>query len=94
LSVVRAKTAWDAGAAALDTRTAVALGGNILLGLVGYYLRFDAIARLPVFTYALLSLVGIAMSYAYGYYFNGETVGATEVVGATLIFGACLLAQR
>jgi len=79
---------------ALPAAAGWALAINVGLGLFGYYLRFYAISNLPVLTYALLSNVGIAASFGYGYYFNGDPVGMQEVVGACLVAGACFLARE
>ena len=64
----------------------MALGGNALIGLVGYYLRFYAIHRLDAYRYAVLSYVGIAMSYVYGWLFFGTKITLKEFIGSILIF--------
>ena len=77
-----------------DSTTFVSLAINSALGLFGYYLRFYAISHVPVFVFALIANLGIVMSYSYGYYFNGETVGIKQIIGAVLVAGACLLAKH
>ena len=72
---------------------AVSLGLNSLIGLGGYVLRFYAMTRLNTFMYALLSNVGIIMSYVYGYIWNGETVTVAEIVGTICIAVACLFSK-
>ena len=42
------------------------MGINILIGLIGYLLRFYATTRLNTKIYASLSYFGIIMSYIYG----------------------------
>ena len=74
--------------------TLKSLAINSVLGLFGYYLRFYAISRVPVFVFALIANVGIVMSYAYGYYFNGETVDIKQIIGAVLVAAACLLGKH
>jgi drug/metabolite transporter (DMT)-like permease len=78
----------------LSTTTLLGLGGNAVLGLGGYYLRFYSMSRLPVVQYALLSNVGIVMSYVYGYGFNGEIPTVGQMVGALAIMAACYLAKK
>ena len=71
----------------------LSLGLNGLLGLVGYVLRFYSVSRLSPFVYALLSNVGIMMSFVYGY-FTGDIITWMDVFGALCIMAACLLAKR
>ena len=72
----------------------LSLGLNGCLGLAGYVLRFFSISRLSPFTYALLSNVGIIMSFVYGYFISGETITAMNVAGALCIMIACVMARK
>jgi drug/metabolite transporter (DMT)-like permease len=69
------------------------LGINGLIGMFGYVLRFYSISRLSVFWYAMLSNVGIVMSYVYGYLFNGELVHFKQIAGSALVVIACLISK-
>lgn len=70
------------------------VGVNGVIGLGGYVLRFFSMSHLDVYWYALLSNVGMVMSYVYGYAFNGEVVGFAQVFGTSCIGLACALARR
>ena len=72
----------------------LSLGLNGLLGLAGYVLRFYSVSRLSPFLYALLSNVGIVMSYVYGFFISHETVMLQDVVGAVCIMVACSFARK
>jgi len=76
-----------------DTLT-LSLGLNGLIGLAGYALRFHSITRLSPFLYALLSNVGIVMSFVYGHFISGDTITAIDVFGALCIMTACVLARK
>ena len=58
---------------------------NIVIGLLGYYLRFYTINRLPALTYATLSYFGIIMAYVYGMAVNRETVTPKKIIGTIMI---------
>ena len=70
------------------------LGLNAVIGMFGYLLRFYSMTRMPVFWYALLSNLGVVCSYIYGYIFNGETVGARQMVGTLIVLSACWMAKK
>ena len=72
----------------------LSLGLNGLLGLAGYVLRFYSITRLSPFVYALLSNVGIVMSFVYGYFISGDKITLMDVLGAICIMVACVLAKK
>jgi drug/metabolite transporter (DMT)-like permease len=59
----------------------------------GYWLRFFAIPRLSVVTYAMLSYAGLLASYLFGMLFVGERPGWISIVGATIIVISGLLLQ-
>ena len=69
------------------------LGINGVIGMLGYVLRFYSMSHLSVFWYAMLSNVGIVMSYVYGYLFNGELVHFKQIAGSVLVVIACLLSK-
>lgn len=58
---------------------------NIVIGLVGYLLRFYATTRLNTKIYAYLSYFGIVMSYLYGILINKEKLNITKIIGTLLI---------
>ena len=70
------------------------MGINSILGLGGYLLRFYSMAHLDVFTYALLSNVGIIMSYVYGYLWFKETISIQQMIGTLCIILACFYAKK
>ena len=67
-----------------DTLTA-SMGINILIGLIGYLLRFYATTRLNTKIYASLSYFGIIMSYIYGILLNKDKLTLRKVIGTLLI---------
>lgn len=58
---------------------------NVIIGLVGYLLRFYATTRLNTKIYAYLSYFGIVMSYLYGILINKEKLNITKIIGTLLI---------
>jgi multidrug transporter EmrE-like cation transporter len=50
-------------------------------------------SRLDVFWYAMLSNVGIVMSYVYGYAFSGEIVHLKQILGSLLVVVACVASK-
>jgi drug/metabolite transporter (DMT)-like permease len=78
----------------LTDSLSLSLGLNGLLGLAGYVLRFYSVSRLSPFLYALLSNVGIVMSYVYGYFISHETITWIDALGALCIMLACSLAKK
>lgn len=67
---------------------------NGVLGLGGYLLRFYSMTNLNVFTYALLSNLGIIMSYLYGYVWFKETINLQQLIGTLCIIIACVYAKK
>jgi drug/metabolite transporter (DMT)-like permease len=67
---------------------------NSILGLGGYLLRFYSMSNLNVFTYALLSNVGIIMSYLYGYIWFKETINLKQFIGTVCIIISCIYAKK
>jgi drug/metabolite transporter (DMT)-like permease len=78
----------------LTDSLSLSLGLNGVLGLAGYVLRFYSVSRLTPFLYALLSNVGIVMSYVYGFFINGETITWMDALGALCIMVACSMAKK
>lgn len=78
----------------LERDVGLSLGINSILGLGGYLLRFYSMANLDVFTYALLSNIGIVMSYVYGYLILHETMTIQEFLGTLCIIVACFYAKK
>ena len=58
---------------------------NIVIGLVGYYLRFYTINKLTPITYASLSYFGIIAAYIYGMIFNKEIITIRKIIGTLMI---------
>jgi drug/metabolite transporter (DMT)-like permease len=79
--------------AAASKSTMVALGINSIIGMFGYVLRFFAVSRLPVFWYALLSNLGVAFSYLYGYLFHGEVASVRQIIGTAIVLLTCWFAK-
>ena len=58
---------------------------NIVIGLMGYLLRFYATSRLEPSIYAPLSYFGIIMSHVYGFIFNNDIITWKKVLGTLFI---------
>lgn len=58
---------------------------NGIIGAFGYWLRFYSMGVLSPMVYALLSYVGIVMSFVYGWKFNGEELTIYKVFGVICI---------
>lgn len=58
---------------------------NGIIGAAGYWLRFYSMGRLSPLVYALLSYVGIVMSFVYGWWFNQEKVTPSKLFGVICI---------
>ena len=58
---------------------------NIVIGLLGYLLRFYAASRLEPSIYAPLSYFGIVMSYIYGIAFNTDVITLKKVLGTLCV---------
>ena len=78
----------------LQSDVSLSMGINSLLGLGGYLLRFYSMSHLDVFTYALLSTVGIIMSYVYGYVWFKETISLPQFIGTLCIILSCWYAKE
>jgi drug/metabolite transporter (DMT)-like permease len=58
---------------------------NGVIGTAGYWLRFYSMSRLSPLVYALLSYVGIVMSFVYGWLFNQEQFTLYKLIGVICI---------
>jgi len=87
-------TGYLRSAITLEQGVGLSMGINSILGLGGYLLRFYSMANLDVFTYALLSNVGIIMSYVYGYTILNEPITLQQAIGTLCIIVACFYAKK
>jgi drug/metabolite transporter (DMT)-like permease len=58
---------------------------NLIVGFVGYSLRFYSIPKVNTETFGLLSFVGVFSSFLFGFLFLGEKPGLISLLGAGLI---------
>ena len=58
---------------------------NGVIGVAGYWLRFYSMGKLSPLVYALLSYVGIVMSFVYGWWFNREKITWYKLLGVLCI---------
>jgi drug/metabolite transporter (DMT)-like permease len=58
---------------------------NIVIGLIGYLLRFYAMSNLSTNIYAPLSYFGILMAYIYGVIINKDKITITKLIGSLFI---------
>lgn len=66
---------------------------NLLIGSVGYYLRYYSAPLLSVFWFSILSLSGVLFSYLYGSIFTGEEISKTKIIGTILILGSVIMSK-
>ena len=64
------------------------LGFNILVGFVGYSLRFFSIPLLPTAIFSILTFIGVVAGYGWGMIFSNEIPKIPSLVGAGLITGS------
>lgn len=64
---------------------------NGVIGALGYFMRFYSVSRISPMVYAMLSYIGIVMSYIYGYLFSGEKVNLKQVIGTVIIIGSNIM---
>lgn len=69
----------------VDTTVSLSLLLNGIIGTAGYWLRFYSMRRLAPLVYALLSYIGIVMSFVYGWTFNQEKMTRYKLMGAICI---------
>ena len=58
---------------------------NLIVGFIGYSLRFYSIPKVNTETFGLLSFVGVFSSFLFGFLFLGERPSLTSLLGAGLI---------
>lgn len=58
---------------------------NVLVGFLGYCLRFYAIPRISTAVFSILSFVGVVASFTWGRIFVNEIPSAKTLLGAALI---------
>ena len=58
---------------------------NLLIGFVGYTMRFYAIPRVSTVIFSLLTFIGVIASFSWGYLFAEEKPTSMALVGALLI---------
>jgi len=64
---------------------------NIIIGTVGYYLKYFAIYNLSPLIYSILSYVGIITAFIYGVVINKDKIDVRKTVGAIIIIIANVL---
>ena len=69
----------------------VSMGINMVIGLLGYLLRFYAMTQLDTTLYSSLSYFGIFMSYVYGVVFSGDTITPLKTIGTLLVLVPSLI---
>ena len=99
MSMYFAPTVFDIHKLIPDTsqgisRLSESLGINLVIGLLGYLLRFFAISRLDPLLYASLSYFGIVMAFVYGIFLNGDIIDIKKIAGAVLIIISNLILMR
>ena len=67
---------------------------NIVVGFIGYCLRFYAIPLIPTVIFSLLTFIGIVASFGWGYLFVGEVPSTLSAVGAAIITAAVGLSRN
>ena len=67
---------------------------NIVVGFVGYCLRFYAIPLVPTVIFSLLTFIGILASFGWGYLFVGEVPSTISAIGAAVITAAVGLSRN
>lgn len=61
---------------------------NVIVGFVGYSLRFFSIPKVSTEIFGLLSFVGVLASFVFGYFFVGEKPSVLTLVGVICILVA------
>lgn len=69
----------------LNSSLSWSLGINVVIGLIGYLLRFFAISRLTPALYAPLSYFGVFMAYIYGIFIQKDTITLQKILGTLMI---------
>jgi drug/metabolite transporter (DMT)-like permease len=61
---------------------------NLIIGFIGYSVRFFSITNVSTLVFSLLSFVGVLSSYFFGKVFVKESVSSMSFLGAALIAGS------
>lgn len=61
---------------------------NVVVGFIGYILRFFTIPRLSTLAFNSLIFIGVVFSYIWGYIFSSETVKIENIIGTLMIIGS------
>ena len=69
----------------IDKKNIIFLLFNIFAALFGYYLRFYSMDKINYKLYAILSYLGIFMTYFYSYMFNNEKLTYLNFIGSFII---------
>ena len=64
---------------------------NVLIGFLGYGIRFWSIPRLPTAVFSILTFIGVAAGYLWGLLYAEEVPSMGALTGAGLITGAVTL---
>jgi drug/metabolite transporter (DMT)-like permease len=67
---------------------------NIVVGFIGYCLRFYAIPLVPTVIFSLLTFIGVVASFGWGYLFVGEVPSTLSTLGAAVITAAVGLSRN
>lgn len=67
---------------------------NIVVGFIGYCLRFYAIPLVPTVIFSLLTFIGVVASFGWGYLFVGEVPSTVSAIGAAVITAAVGLSRN
>lgn len=89
---------WWAGADALPTaigmKSLLGIGYLVLVGsLIGHTLFVYVLARCTVVTVSLIPLLAPILAILLGWWFEGETLGATTLLGVTILLVALAIYQ-
>jgi drug/metabolite transporter (DMT)-like permease len=63
---------------------------NVLLGVVGYLLRFTSVHQVSTELYSILSFTGVVFGYLYGWLFYAEKITWSKLVGTACILVSAL----
>jgi drug/metabolite transporter (DMT)-like permease len=64
---------------------------NLLVGFVGYLLRFYTIPRLGTLKFNTLIFIGVVFSYIWGYIFGKEKINLQAISGSLCIIGSIFM---
>jgi drug/metabolite transporter (DMT)-like permease len=77
---------WKGGAGPLQMQSAIAMVlFNLVIGFVGYGMRFFTIPKVSTVAFSALSFFGIVAAYLFGWFFEGEKPSWTALGGAIAI---------